>query len=285
MDTFASVLTEAVDEMISGRNLDLGAVFNGISTTLDARMTNTPRALSWQILLDGEQQADRYQEIILTRPKLDYTQLFAAEQPMNAIREAARNLGITADSPTKLRITGEAALAFDELHSAMRGAQNAGMLALVLVIVVLLIALRTIGAIMTVLFSLALGLLLTAAFATFAVGHLNLISIAFAVLYIGLGIDYAIHFLLRHEEVQRTTGLPVTETLPKASGDIGHALMLCAVTTAIGFYAFMPTTYDGVAELGLISGSGMMISLLVTLTVVPALQRFFPMRTITPSSP
>ncbi|MBX3628997.1 MAG: MMPL family transporter [Nitrosomonas sp.] len=282
LDTFASVLTEAVDEMISGRNLDLGAVFNGISTTLDTRMANMPRALSWQILLDGEQQADRYQEIILTRPKLDYTQLFAAEQPMNAIREAAKNLGITADSPTKLRITGEAALAFDELHSAMRGAQDAGMLALVLVIVVLLIALRTIGAIMTVLFSLALGLLLTAAFATFAVGHLNLISIAFAVLYIGLGIDYAIHFLLRHEEVQRTTGLSVTETLPKASGDIGHALMLCAVTTAIGFYAFMPTTYDGVAELGLISGSGMMISLLVTLTVVPALQRFFPMRTIKP---
>lgn len=281
LDTFASVLTEAVDEMIAGRNLDLDAVFSGVSSTLDARLANAPRALSWQILLDGEQQADRYQEIILTRPKLDYAQLFAAEQPMNAIREAAGNLGVTAESSVKLRITGEAALAYDELHSAMRGAQDAGILALVLVIVVLLIALRTLGAIMTVLFSLVLGLLLTAAFATFAVGHLNLISIAFAVLYIGLGVDYAIHFLLRHEEVRRT-GLPVTQTLPKASGDIGRALMICAVTTAIGFYAFMPTTYDGVAELGLISGSGMIISLLVTLTVAPALQRYFPIRAIKP---
>lgn len=281
LDTFASVLTEAVDEMIRGRNLDLGAVFSGVSSTLDARLANTPRALSWQILLDGEQQADRYQEIILTRPKLDYAQLFAAEQPMNAIREAAGNLGITTESSVKLRITGEAALAYDELHSAMRGAQDAGILALVLVIAVLLIALRTLGAILIVLFTLVLGLLLTAAFATFAVGHLNLISIAFAVLYIGLGVDYAIHFLLRHEEVRRT-GLPVTETLPKASGDIGRALMVCAITTAIGFYAFMPTTYDGVAELGLISGSGMIISLLVTLTVAPALQRYFPIRTIKP---
>ncbi|HQU63095.1 MAG TPA: MMPL family transporter, partial [Nitrosomonas sp.] len=281
LDTFASVLTEAADEMIRGRNLDLGAVFSGVSSTLDAQLANTPRALSWQILLDGEQQADRYQEIILTRPKLDYAQLFAAEQPMNAIREAAGNLGITTESSVKLRITGEAALAYDELHSAMRGAQDAGILALVLVIAVLLIALRTLGAILIVLFTLVLGLLLTAAFATFAVGHLNLISIAFAVLYIGLGVDYAIHFLLRHEEVRRT-GLPVTDTLPKASGDIGRALMVCAITTAIGFYAFMPTTYDGVAELGLISGSGMIISLLVTLTVAPALQRYFPIRTIKP---
>jgi len=281
LDTFASVLTEAVVEITNGRTLDLDAVFNGVSATLDARHTDTPRALSWQILLDGEQQADRYQEIILTRPKLDYAQLFAAEQPMTAIRETAENLGIHAESSVNLRITGEAALAYDELHSAMRGAQDAGMIALTLVIVVLLVALRSIGMIITVLLSLILGLLLTAAFATFAVGHLNLISIAFAVLYIGLGVDYAIHFLLRHEEVHRS-GLPVTESLPKASGDIGRALTVCAVTTAIGFYAFMPTTYDGVAELGLISGSGMIISLLVTLTIVPALQRIFPARQVKP---
>ena len=281
LDTFASVLTDAVVEITNGRALDLDAVFNGVSATLNARHADTPRALSWQMLLDGAQQADHYHEIILTRPKLDYAQLFAAEQPMNAIRETAGKLGITAESPVKLRITGEAALAYDELHSAMRGAQDAGMIALTLVIVVLLIALRSIGMIVTVLLSLVLGLLLTAAFATLAVGHLNLISIAFAVLYIGLGVDYAIHFILRHEEVHRT-GLPVTESLPKASGDIGSALMICAVTTAIGFYAFMPTTYDGVAELGLISGSGMIISLIVTLTIVPALQRFFPVRPIKP---
>lgn len=281
LDTFASVLTEAVDEIRSGRNLDLEAVFNGVSSTLAARLSGSPHALSWQVLLDGDKQVDQYQELILARPKHDYAQLFAAEQSLRAVREAAADIGLTQDAPENLRITGEAALAYDELHSAMRGAQDAGVLALVLVIVVLLLALRTFGAIMTVMFSLVLGLLLTAAFATAAVGHLNLISIAFAVLYIGLGVDYAIHFLLRHEEIRRT-GQPVIKTLPTASGDIGRALMICAVTTAIGFYAFIPTTYDGVAELGLISGSGMVISLLVTLTIVPALQRFFPIRPIKP---
>jgi hopanoid biosynthesis associated RND transporter like protein HpnN len=59
---------------------------------------------------------------------------------------------------------------------------------------------------------------------------------------------------------------------------IGESLSLCAVTTAIGFYAFIPTDYDGVAELGWISGTGMFISLVVTLTLLPALLSLFPIR-------
>jgi len=156
----------------------------------------------------------------------------------------------------KLRITGDVAL----------------------VAVTLFMALRSAGAVLTViLHSLIFGLLLTAAFATIAVGHLNLISIAFAVLYIGLGVDYAIHFLLRHEEL-RKPDQSVATTLYKAGGDMGQSLLICAITTAIGFYAFMPTTYRGVAELGLISGTGMMISFLITLTLIPTLQRFFQLK-------
>ncbi len=279
LGAFASVLTEAVNEINKGRDLDLDAVFRGVSTALNARFAGTPHALSWQALLGGVQQVDHYQELVLARPRQDYTQLFAAEAALVAAREAAAVLGISHNASVKMRITGEAALAYDELHSAMKGAQDAGVLALILVIVVLFIALRTVGAIMTVIFSLVLGLILTAAFATFAVGHLNLISIAFAVLYIGLGVDYAIHFLLRQEEI-RGAAHTVARAVPIVGGDIGQALMICALTTAIGFYAFIPTSYDGVAELGLISGSGMLISLLVTLTIVPALQRYFPIKSI-----
>lgn len=273
--TFFSVLTEAVDELHAGRQLELEPVFNGVSATLDARLAGQSRALSWQALLGGEAQKETYQELIIVQPKLDYSQIFAAEEPINAIRTAAQDMGFTPNAVEKLRITGEVALAHDELLSAMHGAQDAGVLALVLVAMVLLIAFRSAGAIVTVIVSLVLGLLLTAAFATAAVGHLNLISIAFAVLYIGLGVDYAIHFLLRHEELRKPEQ-SVSEALHKAGGDMGQALLICAITTAIGFYAFMPTAYEGVAELGLISGTGMLISFLVTMTMIPALQRYFP---------
>lgn len=273
--TFADVLTQATEELRTGRKLELEPVLNGVAATLDAQLAGKSRALSWQALLGGEAQKETYQELVIVQPKLDYSQLFAAEQPIDAIRIAAQDMGLTSGAVEKLRITGEVALAYDELNSAMRGAQNAGLLALVLVAVVLFMALRSAGAVLTVLLSLIFGLLLTAAFATMAVGHLNLISIAFAVLYIGLGVDYAIHFLLRHEEL-RKSNRPVSETLYKAGGDTGQALLICAITTAIGFYAFMPTTYQGVAELGLISGTGMLISFLITMTLIPALQKYFP---------
>lgn len=273
--TFSSVLTEAIDELRTGRKLELESVLYGVSATLDAQLAGKPRALSWQALLSGEAQKETYQEFIVVQPKLDYSQIFAAEEPINAIRTAAHTMGFTPNAAEKLRITGDVALAYDELNSAMRGAQDAGLLALIMVAAVLFMALRSTGQVLAVLLSLIFGLLLTAAFATVAVGHLNLISIAFAVLYIGLGVDYAIHFLLRHEEL-RKVDQSVAETLYKAGGDMGQSLLICALTTAIGFYAFMPTTYQGVAELGLISGTGMLISFFITLTLIPALQRYFP---------
>ena len=273
--TFSSILTEAIDELRTGRTLELEPVLNGVSATMDALLAGKSRALSWQALLSGEAQKETYQEFLVVKPKLDYSQIFAAEEPIKLIRTAAQDMGFTPDATEKLRITGDVALAYDELISAMYGAQESGLLALVAVAGVLFFALRSAGAVLTVILSLIVGLLLTAAFATVAVGYLNLISIAFAVLYIGLGVDYAIHFLLRHEELRRPDQ-SVAEALYKTGGDMGQSLLICAITTAIGFYAFMPTTYRGVAELGLISGTGMIISFLITMILIPALQRFFP---------
>ncbi len=275
LHTFASVLTGAVEELRAGRSLELEPVLGGVSTTLDARLAGVPRALSWQVLFRGEAQKTTYRELMTVQPKLDYTQLVAAEQPIAALRATARDL--TEDGSVRLRVTGDVALADEELKSAMHGTEYAGLLALVLVTAVLYFALHTAGPILVVLLSLVLGLLLTAAFATAAVGHLNVISIAFAVLYVGLGVDYAIHFLLRYRELLED-GQPTVQALQATGGDTGHSLFLCAVTTAIGFYAFMPTAYRGVAELGLIAGTGMLISLVVTLTLAPALQRYLPTR-------
>lgn len=276
--TFATVLTEAVEELRAGRKLELGPVLGGVSATLDARLADAPRALSWQILFRGEEQKNTYRELMTVQPQLDYTQLSAAEQPIAELRATAKDLGLMEEG-VRLRVTGDVALADEELKSAMHGTEYAGLLALVLVAVVLYIAMRTTGLILVVLLSLALGLLLTAAFATVAIGHLNVISIAFAVLYVGLGVDYAIHFLLRYRELLED-GQPAMQALPAAGGDTGHSLFLCAVTTAIGFYAFMPTSYTGVAELGLIAGTGMLISLVVTLTLAPALQRYLPTHSV-----
>ena len=123
--------------------------------------------------------------------------------------------------------------------------------------------------------TLVTGLILTATFATLAIGELNLISVAFAVLYIGLGIDFAIHYCLRYRELL-INGESNAFAIVEASRNLGHSLFICTISTALGFFAFIPTDYSGVAELGLISGVGMFISLFVTLSLLPALLGAFP---------
>ena len=275
LQTFISVLSGATDELRKGRNLELGPLFHSLSDTLNARLTEVPRVLSWQELFRGKPQKNRYQEFIMVKPKQDFTQLYPAEKSISAIQAAAAKIGLTDDSPIQMRITGEVALADEELNSSLRGMEYAGIITFVLISLVLFFAMRTIRLLLAVIICLILGLIFTAAFATAAIGHLNIISIAFAILYIGLGADFAIHFLLRHREIIER-GVSKKDAIYESGIVAGGALTVCALTNAIAFYAFIPTDFSGVAELGVISGTGMLISLLVTLTIGPALLRYIP---------
>src|SRR5690606_10803158 len=113
------------------------------------------------------------------------------------------------------------------------------------------------------------GLSFTAAFAAATVGRLNLLSVAFAVLYIGLGVDYITHVVLRVKELG-AAGVALDDAIRRGTEEVGGSLALCAVTTSVAFFAFMPTSFAGVRELGLISGTGVLVSLLVAVVALPA---------------
>ncbi len=112
-----------------------------------------------------------------------------------------------------------------------------------------------------------------ATFAALAIGHLNLVSVAFAVLFIGLGVDFGIHFVMRVQELLRGDAAPA-DAIEDAGRSVGASLVICAGTTSLAFFAFVPTDFLGVAELGLIAGAGMLISLVMNLTLLPALLAF-----------
>ena len=212
-------------------------------------------------------------QIILIRPVLDYGELFPLGPFLEHWRPLAEGVVTQAVAsgagPVQVRLTGAAAMAHEELHSVANGMGRTALGALLLVGLILAVGLRSPALIAASLLTLLVGLSWTAAFAAAAVGQLNLISIAFAVLYIGLGVDYAVHYGLRFRE-RRLAGDDVSGALATAGTDVGGALALCAVTTGAGFYAFVPTDFAGVAELGLISGTGMFISLAATMTLMPA---------------
>ncbi len=268
---FFSMLTAGMDAVMEGEELGLTPVFDRIQLAIEASIGQQQYSLSWQELMLGtDLTPDDRLRFILTKPQLDYSKPFPAEAAMKEVRRLANNLHLTEENGVRVRLTGDAALEYEELLSVTRGAGIAGILALIMVGIVLFLGLRSSRLVLATLITLIMGLIWTASFAAAAVGHLNLISVAFAVLYIGLSVDYAIHFCLRYKELIQQ-GVPLSTALEQTARDIGSSLVLCSITTAIGFYAFIPTVFEGVAELGLISGTGMFISLIANLTLLPAL--------------
>jgi len=146
----------------------------------------------------------------------------------------------------------------------------AGVFCFLLVALVLYRALRSIKIVIATLLTLLVGLIWTAAFTAAAIGTLNPLSITFAILFIGLGADFGIHLGTGYADRLRSGDAP-PQALREAAGQVGTALIFCTLTTAIGFYVFVPTDYRGVSELGLIAGTGMFVILFLTLSFLPAL--------------
>ena len=116
---------------------------------------------------------------------------------------------------------------------------------------------------------LVFGFMTNIGFATLAVGSLNMISVAFAVLFIGLGIDYAIHSILRYWE-ERVLGRENFSAIAAAAHHAGPALALCTLTTSLAFLAFVPSDFVGMAQLGIIAAGGIVVALTASLTLIPA---------------
>ncbi|MFH1242319.1 MAG: efflux RND transporter permease subunit, partial [Pseudomonadota bacterium] len=271
-----SMAKSALEAVQKGEDVDLAPLFDRMSRAIKGTLEKKNYRLSWLELMRGEtSSAEERRAFIMAQPMLDYSNLLPGETAVKTIRRVARELKLDQEHGLRIRLTGDIALEYEELQSVMRGAEVAGLMALILVGIVLFAGLRSSRLVLATLVTLLMGLIWTAGFATAAVGHLNLISVAFAVLYIGMAVDFSIHFCLRYKELIEN-GYTNKAALQETAQDIGISLVLCALTTAIGFYAFIPTAFSGLAELGVISGTGMFISLIGNLTILPALLTLMP---------
>jgi hopanoid biosynthesis associated RND transporter like protein HpnN len=113
------------------------------------------------------------------------------------------------------------------------------------------------------------GVVWTCVYAALTVGSFNTLSLVFLVMFFGLGVDFAIHFCLRVQEALSSRS-EKQQALRSAIEDVGTALLLCTITSAIAFLSFLPTEYSGLAELGIISAGGIAIAFILTVTLLPA---------------
>ncbi|MEQ1544482.1 MMPL family transporter [Methyloglobulus sp.] len=270
LDGLFEIIGLALNKRDENLPMELNPLLVAIDDNINHQLTGKPQRLSWQSLLaEDKLNTDANRTLVIAKPKLNFSEMLPADAAQSSAREAVKAI-MAENSSVKIRITGETALEHEELESVTKGAELAGILSLVLVFVVQWIGLRSLKLLGITYVVLLMGLIMTAGFAAITVGHLNVISIAFASLYIGLGVDYAVHICLYYRE-RKVRGYTNDQAIHHSMKGVGSSLFLCALTTALGFVSFIPTDYAGVSELGIISGGGIFIGLIISVTVLPAL--------------
>jgi uncharacterized protein len=258
---------------VTQANTDLtpyDAPMKGFHQAMAAALDGHPKPLSWETLLGGDvsKLAGPY-KFVLGQVRQDFGSLQPGGAATEAMRDAIKDLPFVKSGDARVRITGQVALADEEFASVAEGAVKGMIGSLVLITIWLFLAVRTWRLIVPILLTLVLGLMMTVLFAALAEGTLNLVSVGFGVLFVGIAVDFAIQFSVRYREYRYLTGDPA-KAISETARRVGVQILIASLATSAGFLAFVPTQFSGVAELGLIAGAGMLIAFACTLAFLPA---------------
>ncbi|MBP2428030.1 hopanoid biosynthesis associated RND transporter like protein HpnN [Bradyrhizobium elkanii] len=245
--------------------------FNLISETVETVLAKGDATFSWRELTSDKPLTDSDKRAFIEiKPIIDYSALEPGKAATDAIRQAAADLKFPTEYHARVRLTGPVPIANEEYATVQDGAITNGIGTVVIVLVILWMALHSGKIIFAVFVNLFIGLAITTAVGLMMVGSLNLLSIAFAVLFIGLGVDFGIQFSVRYRS-ERFKNDNLTLALENAARRSAVPLSLAAMATAAGFLCFLPTDYKGISELGKIAGAGMLVAFVTSITVLPAL--------------
>ncbi|MBI2738503.1 MAG: MMPL family transporter [Rhodospirillales bacterium] len=249
---------------------DIEPQLKALTATFEKALAREPAFFSWRTLVAGD-SPDMHdtRRLILVQPEMDYSQLQPGRGASDAIRAIARSLDLDAAHGVTVRLTGQVPLADEEFGSL---ADDAGLITIAMmaaVLGILWLAVRSKRIVIAVLCTTLIGLVLTAAIGLLAVGRFNLISVAFIPLFVGLGVDFSIQFSVR-ALAERLVQPSLEAALAATGAAIGKALALSAAAIGVGFFAFLPTSFLGVAELGTVAGLGMIVAFALTIVLLPA---------------
>jgi uncharacterized protein len=241
------------------------------ANTVEKVNAGQPTSFSWHELVEGRAStSSELLRFLNIHAVLDYSELEPGRKASDAIRKAAVDLDFAKKYQARLRLTGPVPMADEEFGTIKEHAALNASVTIAVVLVILWLALRWARIIFAVFISLVVGLSITAAAGMMMVGTLNLVSVYFAVLFVGLGVDFGLQFSVRYR-AERHNIDNVREALVQSGRRAGAPLTLAALATAAGFLSFLPTQYKGVSELGLIAGVGMLIAFATSITLLPAL--------------
>ncbi len=266
-------LTDALMGVTTGKlKLDAMAYpLNTAAATVEDILAGHPASFSWAALAQGKPaEPSELRRFIDVRPILDYAALEPGHVAGETIRQTAAQLDLASKYQASVKLTGPVALTDEEFGTIKEGIFLNEGITVAIVLLILWWALRSAKLILAVFINLVVGLSITAAAGMMMVSALNLISVYFAVLFVGLGVDFGIQLTVRYRE-ERHVLSDLRTSLLATGKHVGAPLTLAAAAVAAGFFSFLPTDYKGVSELGLIAGVGMLIAFFTSITLLPAL--------------
>jgi len=250
---------------------DIDAPMRSLAPVFEDAASGQVKYLSWRSLFTGAApRPEELRRFIAVQPVLDFTALQPGQHASDAIRAGARALNIDPAHGVTVRLTGDVPMSDEEFATLAHHAELMATATLVGVLLLLWLALKSVRLIAAVLVTLFAGLIVTMAAGLMAVGVFNIISIAFIALFVGLGVDFGIQFAVRYRH-ERLHANRLDHALSGTGGALGAPLALASGATAAGFFSFLPTTYTGVAELGMVAGIGMIVAFVMSITLLPAL--------------
>jgi len=270
----ADALSTAADAAVATGGVTLariGKPMHALANASEAVLAGKPAYFSWQAFFSGNPSSDPgTRRLIEAQPILDHSSLMPGEAASDAVRAAAAELHLDPAHGVRTQLTGEVPLADEEFATLQENIGLVGIVMLGAMLLTLWLATKSARIVAAILTTIVIGLVITMAIGLLTVGRFNLISVAFIPLFVGLGVDFGIQISVRYN-AERSEGSDPSEALRRAAVALGAPLTLAASAIFLGFGAFLPTEYIGVAELGVIAGVGMIVALALSVTLLPAL--------------
>ena len=205
--------------------------------------------------------------LVSAHARMESLNLRAVERLRELVREVQTEV-----PGVNIGITGEPVLEHDEMAQSQFDTIVATSVSLFLVALIFIYGYQETGRPIKATVCLIIGLAYTMGFTTLAVGHLNILTITFVPMLIGLAIDFGVHLVTRYEEELRH-GKSDRQALEKAMVYTGLGIFTGCFTTAGAFLAMGVTNFKGIQEMGIISGGGLLVCLVPMMTFLPILLR------------
>lgn len=238
----------------------------------DKKLSETEAHEAVKRFLTGEPYLISYDKkmlLIMVEPTFSITEI---DRVMKHVKDlqAIIDERLPAHPGVEAGLTGTIPVGHDEMEYSMKDMGTTSLLAFVLVISLFIISFRIWTAPLLAGINLLIGLIWAAGFGAIFLDSLNMFTQMFAVILIGMGIDYSIHIISLYNEL-RYKGDSMEHAMKSTLVKSGAGIITGALTTSLAFFTLMISESRGIKEMGLIMGLGILATMMSSLIVLPAM--------------